>query len=453
MLTIYGGKKYDSFCDGMPRRDFLAIGGMLLGGLAMPQVLRAEAQRDRGHKAIINIFLPGGPPHIDMWDLKPDAPAEIRGEFKPIKTNVSGIEICELFPRIASMMDKFVLVRSLADSDGDHSAYQCMTGRKKSPQDPPGGWPALGGWVSKVKGNVNQSVPAHVSLMYKCGNATWGLTGSGGFLGMAHDPFRLVGGRDNLNKSENMVLQGITLERLQDRDQLRRSLDGYKREADTFGNMGGIDTFTEKALGILTSSNLADALDLSKEDPKVVARYGVDDPEFERDGAPRMVRNFCIARRLVEAGARVVSMNFTRWDWHGGDGMNFIQARKDFPLLDVALSSLIEDLDQRGMLKDVSIVVWGEFGRTPKLNNNNSRDHWPQANACVLAGGGMRTGQVIGSTNKYGEHPVDRPVKFGEVFATLYAKAGLSLNTREFDLRGRPQYLVEPGNEPLKEVM
>lgn len=453
MLTIYGGKKYDSFCDGMPRRDFLAIGGMLLGGLAMPQVLRAEAKQDRGHKAIINIFLPGGPPHIDMWDLKPDAPAEIRGEFRPIKTNVSGIEICELFPRIASMMDKFVLVRSLSDSDGDHSAYQCMTGRKKSPQDPPGGWPALGGWVSKVKGNVNQSVPAHVSLMYKCGNATWGLTGGGGFLGMAHDPFRLVGGRDNLNKSENMVLQGITLERLQDRDQLRRSLDGYKREADTFGNMGGIDTFTEKALGILTSSKLADALDLSQEDPKVVQRYGVDDPAFERDGAPRMVRNFCIARRLVEAGARVVTMNFTRWDWHGGDGMNYVQARKDFPLLDVALSSLVEDLDQRGMLKDVSIVVWGEFGRTPKLNNMNSRDHWPQANACLLAGGGMRTGQVIGSTNKYGEHPVDRPVKFQEVFATLYAKAGLSLNTREFDLRGRPQYLVDSGIEPMKEVM
>jgi hypothetical protein len=133
--------------------------------------------------------------------------------------------------------------------------------------------------------------------------------------------------------------------------------------------------------------------------------------------------------------------------------MNFVQARKDFPLLDVALSSLVEDLDQRGMLKDVSIVVWGEFGRTPKINNMNSRDHWPQANACVLAGGGMRTGQVIGSTNKFGEHPVDRPVKFGEVFATLYAKAGLPINTREFDLRGRPQHLVESGCEPLKEVM
>jgi hypothetical protein len=455
MLTIFGSKKYDGFCDGMPRRDFLSIGGMMLGGLALPQVLKAETTepRGRGHKAIINIYLPGGPPHLDMWDLKPDAPAEIRGEYKPIKTKVSGIEICELFPRIAAMMDKFAIIRSLSDSSGDHSAYQCMTGRTKGQQDPPGGWPALGSWVSKVKGQVTEAIPAHVSLMYKTGESRWGDPGTGGFLGMAHDPFRLVGGRGNMNKSDNMVLKGVTLDRLQNRDQLRRSLDGFRRDADTFGAMGGIDTFTEKALGILTSSALADALDLSKEDPKVVARYGVDDPEFERDGAPRMVRNFCIARRLVEAGARVVSMNFTRWDWHGGDGMNYVQSRKDFPLLDVALSSLVEDLDQRGMLKDVSIVVWGEFGRTPKINNMNSRDHWPQANAALLAGGGMRTGQVIGSTNKYGEHPVDRPVKFQEVFATLYSKAGLSLNTREFDLRGRPQYLVDSGIEPIRELM
>jgi len=454
MLTILGSKNHGRYCDGLPRRDFLSIGGMLLGGLAMPQLLRAEAEpRSRGHKAVINIFLPGGPPHIDMWDLKPDAPAEIRGEFKPIKTNVSGIEICELFPKIAAMMDKFVLIRSLSDSAGDHSAYQCMTGRTKTQQDPPGGWPALGAWVSKAKGPVTEAIPPHLSLMYKTGEARWGDPGSGGFLGMAHDPFRLVGGRGSLGKSDNMVLQGITLDRLQDRDQLRRSLDTFHRDADTFGSMGGIDTFTEKALGILTSSALADALDLSQEDPAVVARYGVDDPAFERDGAPRMVRNFCIARRLVEAGARVVTLNFTRWDWHGGDGMNFVQARKDFPLLDVALSSLVEDLDQRGMLKDVSIVVWGEFGRTPKLNNMNSRDHWPQANACLMAGGGMRTGQVIGATNKYAEHPIDRPVKFQEVFATLYAKAGLSLSTREFDLRGRPQYLVDHGIEPLKEVM
>jgi hypothetical protein len=454
MLTIFGGRRSGDFCDGISRRGFLTIGGMALGGLALPRILRAEsASGRRSHKAIINIFLPGGPPHIDMWDLKPDAPAEIRGEFEPIATRVPGMEICELFPKLAAMADRLAIIRSLADSDGDHSAVQCMTGRKRSDQPPTGGWPALGSWVSRLQGSVDPAVPAHLSLMYKTGHSPWGDPGNGGFLGMAHAPFRLVGGKGSTMSAETMVLQGITLERLQDRDQLRTAFDTFRRETDAAGAMVGLDSFGAQALGILTSSRLAAALDLSREDPRILARYGVDDPAFERDGAPRMVRNFCIARRLVEAGARVVSMNFTRWDWHGADGMNFVQARKDFPLLDAALSSLLMDLEERGLDRDVSLVVWGEFGRTPRLNQRNSRDHWPQANCALLAGGGMRTGQVIGATNRYAEHPVDRPIKFQEVFATLYAKTGLDLNTREFDVRGRPQYLVDPGIEPIRELM
>jgi Protein of unknown function (DUF1501) len=456
MLTVYGSQKYGGFCDKLGRRDFLTIGGMALGGLALPQLLRAESQPGaRSHKAIINVFLPGGPPHIDMWDLKPDAPAEIRGEYSPIKTNVSGMEICELFPKLAKMADRFAIIRSLSDSAGDHSAYQCMTGHVRGrEQPPPGGWPSFGSWLSKLKGNVNPGVPPNISLMYRCGNFGWGDSGDGGFLGLGHSPFQVVDREaTEKRKTESMTLQGITLNRLQDRDSLRVSLDRFHREADTAGSMKGLDAFAQKAMGILTSSKLADALDLTLEDPKVLAKYGVDDPVFERDGAPRMVRNFCIARRLVEAGARCISMNFIRWDWHGGDGMNFVNSKRDFPLLDTGLSSLLQDLHERGLDKDVSVVVWGEFGRTPRLNGSNSRDHWPQANAAVIAGGGMKLGQVIGRTNKYAEYPVDRPVKFQEVFATLYAKAGLNLNTREFDLRGRPQYLVEPGCEPIRELM
>jgi hypothetical protein len=453
MLTIFGNQSSGPFCDRASRRDFLTIGGMALGGLAMPQLLEAESRPGgRSHKAIINIYLPGGPPHIDMWDLKPDAPSEIRGEYSPIKTTVPGMEICELFPKLANMAERFAIIRSISDSDGDHAAFQCMTGRRRSEQPPPGGWPAMGAWASKLKGNVTPAVPPHVSLMYKTGERRWGDPGDGGFLGMGHAPFRLVGGRGEM-KSDSMVLGGITLDRLQDRDSLRSALDKFRRDADAAGSMSGLDQFSQKALGILTSSKLADALDLSKEDPKVVEKYGVDDPAFERDGAPRMCRNFCIARRLVEAGARVVSMNFIRWDWHGGDGMNFVNSKRDFPLLDGALSSLLTDLHERGMDRDVSVVVWGEFGRTPRINKNNSRDHWPQANCAIVAGGGMRLGQVIGRTNKYAEYPVDRPVKFQEIFATLYVKAGLSLNTRAFDLRGRPQYLIDPGNEPLRELV
>lgn len=167
-----------------------------------------------------------------------------------------------------------------------------------------------------------------------------------------------------------------------------------------------------------------------------------------------MVENLCVARRLVEAGARFVSLNFSRWDWHGPDGMNFPKCREECPRLDQGLTALVLDLHERGLDKDVSVVVWGEFGRTPRINGNNSRDHWPQANTAVLAGGGMRAGQVIGSTNRYGETPQVRPVTFQEVFATLYHCAGIDAqNTRIFDLAGTPQYLVDPGNLPLREVI
>lgn len=388
-----------------------------------------------------------------MWDLKPNAPREIRGEFNPIQTNVPGIEICELFPRIAQIMDKLVIVRSLSDSDGRHDAYQCMTGRKFGDRQPPGGWPAAGAWVSKMQGPVIDAVPPHVAIMYQTGNRTWGEPGTGGFLGVGHSPFNVVG-REARSSAENMVLQDITLERLQDRVALRKSFDAFKRSLDLQHTMESMDVSTQQAMGILTSSKLADALDLSKEDPKIVARYGESNETFQRDGAPQMVENFCIARRLVEAGARFVSLNYSRWDWHGGDGMNFPKSREEFPKLDQALAALITDLHERGLDKDVSVVMWGEFGRTPKINKMNSRDHWPAANCALLAGGGMRTGQVIGQTNSNGENPIDRPVKFQEIFATLYKNANIDAqNIRIFDQSGVPQYLVDQGIEPLREVV
>jgi hypothetical protein len=459
MLTILGRPdRKRRFCDGLSRRSFLTIGGMALGGLTLPALLRHEAAAGigRSHKAIINVFLPGGPPHQDMWDIKVDAPAEIRGEFQPIATNVPGIEICELFPKIAGMMDKFVPIRSIVGAGGGHDSYQCMMGRKQSPA-PPGGWPALGAWVSKMQGPVDRSIPPHLTLCYETGHKQWGDPGSGGFLGIAHEPFRLVAGKnaegkvDESSKSANMVLQGVTLERLQDRTALRQSFDRFRRDMDNTGSMEGLDAFTQQALGILTSSRLAEAMDISKEDPRVVERYGPFDRKFRDDGAPKMTQNFLIARRLVESGARVVSLNFSRWDWHG---QNFQASRQDMPLLDNATSALVQDLHDRGMERDVSVVVWGEFGRTPKINNSAGRDHWPQVSCALLAGGGMRTGQVIGATNRLGEYATERPVTFQEVFATLYHNVGLNVrNVREFDLRGRPQYLVDEGVEPMRELV
>jgi hypothetical protein len=455
MLTILGhSDPRKNHCDGISRRHFLKIGGMAAGGLSLAQLLslQSRAGTGRSHKAIINIYLPGGPSHIDTFDLKPESASEYRGEFRPIKTNVPGMEICEHFPRLAKMMDKFALIRSIADSDGDHDCFQCMTGHPRKDRPPQGGWPMMGAWVSKLQGS-NPGVPPNVALMYPTGNRTWGEPGTGGFIGPAFGPMNLVA-KDPNAKAQNMTLQGITLERLRDRDSLRAAFDQFRREADTNRTMEGLDHFNRQAMEILSGTGLVDALDLSKEDPRILERYGQNDPRYERDGAPKMIRNFLVARRLVEAGARVVSLNYSRWDWHGGDGMNFPKSKEEFPLLDQGLSALVTDLHERGLDKDVSVVVWGEFGRTPRLNSMNSRDHWPKANFALLAGGGMRTGQVIGATDRIGGEVVERPVKFQEVFATLYHNVGIDVRTATVqDIQGRPQYLVDSGIEPIRELI
>jgi hypothetical protein len=289
--------------------------------------------------------------------------------------------------------------------------------------------------------------------MYPTGNRTWGEPGTGGFIGPSHAPVALVA-QDPNARARDMSLAGISLERLGDRDRLLRAIDGFKRAADATGSMDGMDTFHQQALDILRGGGLVDALDLSKEDPKVIERYGENDPTYQRDGAPRMVRNFLVARRLVEAGARVVSLNYSRWDWHGGDGMNFPRSREEFPGLDQGLAALITDLHERGLDRDVSVVVWGEFGRTPKINAKNSRDHWPKVTFALLAGGGMNTGQVIGETDRTGSEVVSRPVKFQEVFATLYHNLGIDLSAATVeDATGRPHFLVEPGVKPIRELV
>jgi hypothetical protein len=248
-----------------------------------------------------------------------------------------------------------------------------------------------------------------------------------------------------------MTLRGITLDRLHDRAGLLKSFDTLRRDLDATGLMSGIDAFNQQALGVLTSPKLLHALDLSREDRRIVERYGKGENRNRDDGGPRLTDHFLAARRLVEAGARVVTLGFSRWDYHSN---NFGQLREDLPLLDSALSALITDLHERGMDKDVAVVVWGEFGRTPVINNKGGRDHWPRVSCALLAGGGMRHGQIIGATDKHAGEPTERPVAFGEVFATLYRHLGidphkLALN----DYSGRPQYLVEDGRQALPELI
>lgn len=443
MLTIYGPKQ--RFCDGVSRRTFLKIGALGLGGLSLPQLLAAESQSGvrRSHKAVIMIFLPGGPSHQDMFDLKTEAPLEIRGEFKPIRTNVPGIQICEHLPQLAALMDKLVVIRSMVGAEDNHYAFQCLTGRHMRGQ-PPGGWPCLGSTLSKLQGPVNPAVPPFVGLSPKMGHVPWSDAGSPGFLGPAHAPFKPEGAGKG-----DLVLNGITLDRLDDRKALLESFDQFRRDLDSSGLMTGLDAFNQQAFGVLTSSRLIEAFDLKREQPRIVERYGKGDPKNRDDGGPKLMEHFLIARRLVEAGARCVTLAFSRWDHHGD---NFGALRQDLPLLDQGLSALIEDLHQRGLDQDVSVVVWGEFGRTPVINKDGGRDHWPRVSCAVLACGGMKTGQVIGATDRLGGEATDRPVHFGEVFATLYHNLGIDPNkTTVTDLAGRPHYLVD-GYAPLPEV-
>lgn len=439
------------FCDGLSRRSLLQVGGLALGGLALPDLLRVEAAAGkRSHKAVIMVFLSGGPPHQDMVDLKPDAPAEIRGEFEPIATNVPGIEICELLPHLARRTDRLAIIRSLVGSEGRHAAFQCLTGQKVLNQ-PAGGWPSLGAVVSKLQGPVAEGTLPFVSLATRMRNAPWGDPGQAGFVGEAHAPFAPNA------ESARLTLNGLSVDSLKHRKSLLDGLDRLQREAGRSGALDGLAKHYQNAFDILTSSHLVNALDVEQEGPAVLDRYGRGAVENAGYGDAGPLRNeyLLAARRLVEAGARVVTVAYGRWDWHGRPhGTNFENARDHLPQFDQGLTALLDDLEERGLDKDVSVVVWGEFGRTPVINKNGGRDHWPQVACALLAGGGMRTGQVIGSTNRLGEHPLDRPVHFQEVFATLYHNLGIDVeHTTLPDRSGRPQYLVDPIYRPLPELV
>jgi len=422
----------------LSRRSFLSIGAF--GTLSMPQLLQAQNENGTQHKAVINIFLAGGPPHQDMWDIKQDAPSEIRGEFKPISTNVAGIQIGECFPKIASMFDKFTAIRSVVGCKGSHDGYQCMSGwGREEVASGSQKYPAVGSVASKVLGFVDRSVPVAIGLAEPTQHKQWSEVGSAGYLGHSHKAFQ-----PNNEMMEDLILK-IKRDRFNSRKNLLDTLSGLNTV------LNNTDTFTEEAFGVLTSSKLLKALDLSKEDPKIRERYGDGKPfKYQYDGAPTVNEHLLVARRLVEAGARSVTLSYGRWDSHGD---NFTLVRDHGGKLDQCVSALVEDLEQRGMLDDVTVVVWGEFGRTPKINKSSGRDHWPQVSCALLAGGGFRHGQTIGATNKLGEHATDRPVHMQEICATLYRGLGIDTTSQTIvDNTGRPNYLLEH-LEPLEELI
>ena len=423
MLTLWSGKK-DRFCDGISRRNFLQAGALGMGGLTLASLFRAEAHAGIGSsdKALINIHLSGGPSHQDMFDLKPNAPKEYRGEFEPIKTNVPGLDICEHFPQLATMADRFAVLRTLVGMISDHSDFHTQTGYPRKDLQSVGGRPSSGSVAARRLGPTRSGAPP--SLGY---NGSYP-----GYLGPIYKPYKPQG--------SDLRLHGtMTADRLDSRTKLLGNLDQLCRETDLTGQMDALDSYTQRAVDVITSGRVADALDLNKEDAKVRERYGNNDGKM-----------FLTARRLVEVGVRVVSFKWGSWDTHGN---NFGQLGKQLPKLDRALSALLEDLEVRGMANDVTVVMWGEFGRTPRVNKSAGRDHWLQLAMGFMAGGGMRLGQAIGTSSKNAEHVVERPVHLQEVFATLYHNLGIDVSKSHLvDPNGRPQYLVDY-REPIRELV
>ncbi len=456
----------------MSRREWLQIGGLGLGGLTLADLLRLESRAGiaSSQKSIILVHLDGGPPHLDSFDPKPFAPVEIRGEFLPIPTAVPGVHVSERLPKMARLAERFVIVRSLVGSAGRHNAFQCQSGFDEKDLQSIGGRPAMGSVIGRLKGSPTDPAPSFVDLMQ--GRPLVRNSARPGFLGPAYRPFRpdLSGMferelEDGMKKelaalgaehSVSLALNpDLSADRLDDRTRLLAAFDRMRRDVDASGMMDAMDRFTQQAVGILTSGTLARALDLEAEDPDVRAMYTPPEPtdgeRFYTAEGPKACLKFLLARRLIEAGVRCVSLSLSDFDTHRD---NFPRMRQLLPLLDHGLTTLVTDLQQRGLLDDVTIVAWGEFGRTPRIDpKTGGRHHWPRVGSVVLAGGGMRTGQVIGSTDRTGSEAASRPVTYKDVFATLYRNLGIDARqTTIVDPRGRPQYLLDEG-EPLREVV
>jgi len=423
MLTVWGSQSH-KLCDGVVRRNFLKIGSLGLGGLTLPQLLRLQAQGavkpKESPKAIIWIYMFGGPSHIDMYDLKPDAPVEVRGEFKPIQTNVPGVDICELFPLQAKIADKLAIVRGI-QTVNSHDPDTLLTGFPP----PIAGRPSFGAVVSRLRG-AGLSMPPYVSLAG--GGAASDRPGPG-YLGTAYRAFNAKegAGLDNLG-----VHPDTSLERLQDRKTLLRSFDTLRRDLDNKGELAGMDAFTARAFDLVSSPKAREAFDLSKEPPQAKARYGQQ-------------TNFLLARRLVEAGVPMVYLSDGP-DWDDHDKI-FPALRGKLPNLDRSIHALITDLAERGLDKHVAVLLWGEMGRSPRIGTEtgrpSGRDHWPHASFALLAGGGLKMGQAIGDTGPRAERIAGSPFTAQNIHATLYHLLGIEPSMTFNDFTGRPRSILD----------
>jgi hypothetical protein len=441
MLTLWGGAR--RYCDGVSRRSFLKLGGLAMGGLGLPQVLHAEAASGRrSHKSVIMVYLSGGISHQDTFDLKPDAPAEVRGEFRPISTAVPGVQFCELLPKLSACADKLAVVRSVVGLRDEHTSWQNLTGFPMD-QAQREGKPHLGAVVSKMQGPTNPVVPPFVDLFPTMQHRPYN-SGGPGHLGSAYAAAKL-GGDDKALMRQELVAP----DRFAKRREMLASFDRWRGEVDA-APVEGLDNFYSRAFELLTSNTVAEALDVEREDPRLRERYGIGSAKHLGDGAPMWNDQLLIARRLVEAGTRCVTVAYGFWDTHGN---NFRHLKQHLPLFDQGISALVEDIHARGLQDDVTVVVWGEFGRTPKINKDAGRDHWARVSNALLAGGGMKVGQVIGSTDKLGGQAVATPIHYQDVLATVYHNLGIDPHGYVSDVAGRPLNVLSHTAAPIRQLV
>lgn len=440
MLRLNGSAH--RFCDGISRRSFVQLGALSAGGLTLADLLAAEKSgKPHGHKSVIMVYLSGGLPHQDSFDPKPNAPSEVRGEFQPVQTVVPGTQFSELLPQLSLVADKCSIIRSIVEQRDEHSSFQNLTGFSMG-QVQREGIPNFGSVVSKLQGPVNAVTPPFVDLFPTMKHRPYNSTDAG-YLGSAWNQVRADG-----EDLASMRLRYVENPQFTARRDLLSQLDGFRRDLDA----APVDAMQEsyrRAFDVLTSSRLVDAMNVEQEDPAILQMYGRGSSKHLGDGAPLWNDQLLIARRLVEAGVRVVTVAYGFWDTHGN---NFDHCRKYLPTLDTGLSALIRDLSDRGLDQDVTLVVWGEFGRTPKINDKAGRDHWAPVQSVLFAGGGMPAGQVIGSTDRIAAYAEDRPIHYRDVLATVYRNLGVDSSLFIRDQAERPVRILPEDAHPIREL-
>lgn len=442
------------YCDGVSRRSFLQIGVAGMASFGLPgllQLRQASAQDGKGKKdtRVILIWLDGGPSHMDTYDLKPEAPPEYRGFWSPIKTNVPGMQVTEMFPRHAKVADKFSIIRSLWHNDGDHfgGGHRMLTGRPGATgADTTGKSPSIGSITAAVAGARRPGVPAYVAIPYAMSIGIRPGYFAANYVGRPYDPFETDGDPNSRDfKVKNLSLPaGMTLERISDRRTLQKSFDTIRNEVDQTGTFEAMNQFEKQAYELVTGPEVRKAFDLSGEDEKLRDRYGRNN----------WGQSVLLSRRLAEAGVTFTTVHFGGWDhhWNLKEGMqNYL------PKVDMAVATLFEDLASRGLLEKTLVLVCGEFSRTPRMNDGSGqgtpgRDHWGGAMSVLIGGGGVKGGVVVGSTDARGEHPVDRPLTPGDLHATIYDVLGIDPHVQFLHPSGRPVSAIDEGSV-IKELL